>query len=95
MRIDVSKFGTTLLTHPSGHEAFLTARAYSIPKEGNESIELDFSAVKVLTPSWADEFVRGLEEEFGAERIKIIAGENLSVKMTFETLDASMKKVAT
>lgn len=89
MRIDVSKFGTTLISRPAGREAFLAARAYSVPKEGNEPIELDFSGVKVLTPSWADEFVSGLQQEFGSERIKIIEGINPTVKITFETLNAS------
>ncbi|MFH1253710.1 MAG: DUF4325 domain-containing protein [Candidatus Uhrbacteria bacterium] len=88
MRIDVSKFGTILLSRPAGHEAFLSARAYMVPKENNEPIELDFSQVKVLTPSWTDEFVRGFKEEFGVSRIKIIEGNNLSVKTTFETLNA-------
>lgn len=86
MRIDVSKFGTTVISRPAGREAFLAARAYSVPKEGNESIELDFSKVKVLTPSWADEFVSGLRQGFGTDRVKIIEGENASVKTTFETL---------
>lgn len=86
MRIDISKFGTTLISRPSGREAFLAARAYSIPKESSEPIELDFSQVKVLTPSWADEFVSGLRQEFGVERISIIEGNNASVKTTFETL---------
>ena len=57
-----------------------------IPKEGGEVIELDFSKIKVLTPSWADEFVSGLKEEFGAKRIRIIEGKNASVKTTFAVL---------
>jgi hypothetical protein len=87
MRIDVSKFGTVLLSRPAGREAFLSARAYSVPKENIETIELDFSRVKVLTPSWADEFVSGFLETFGS-RLEIIEGDNLSVKTTFETLNA-------
>lgn len=86
MRIDISKFGTTLISRPAGREAFLAARAYAIPKEGNELIELDFAKVQVLTPSWADEFVKGLQEEFGGERIKIVGANNASVKTTFETI---------
>lgn len=89
MKIDISKFGTTLISRPAGREAYLSARAYSIPKEGDESIELDFSKINVLTPSWADEFVSGLKNDFGSARIKIIEGDNLSVKTTFETLNAS------
>ena len=87
MRIDVSKFGLMLLSRPAGREAFLSARAYSVPKENIEPIELDFTQVKVLTPSWADEFVSGFREVFGPSKIKIIEGDNLSVKTTFETLN--------
>lgn len=86
MKIDVSKFGTILLSRPTGREAFLAARAYTIPKEGNEQIEVDFSNVDVLTPSWADEFLSGLEQEFGRDRITIVEGDNLSVKTTLSTL---------
>ncbi len=86
MKVDVSKFGDVLISRPAGREAFLAARAYSIPKEGNEPIELDFTNVKVLTPSWADEFVRGLEEAFGVDRVRIIEGEHTTVRRTFETL---------
>ena len=88
MRIDVSKFGKTLISRPAGRDAFLSARAYNVPKDGNEMIELDFSNVLVLTPSWADEFVRGLKDEFGTSRIQVLEGTNLSVKTTFETLRA-------
>lgn len=91
MKIDISKFGDVLISRPAGREAFLVARAYTIPKDGTEPIELDFSNVKVLTPSWADEFVTGLTKEFGLERIKIIEGDNASVNTTFETLNASLK----
>lgn len=89
MRIDVSKFGTMLLSRPAGREAFLSARAYTVPKENIEPIELDFSQVRVLTPSWADEFVSGFREAFGVSKIEIIEGNNLSVKTTFETLNTS------
>jgi hypothetical protein len=88
MKIDISKYGTTLISRPAGREAYLSARAYSIPKEGDDPIELDFSKINVLTPSWADEFVSGLKNAYGAGRIKVIEGDNLSVKTTFETLDA-------
>ncbi len=90
MRVDVSKFGKVLISRPAGREAFLAARAYSIPKEGNDPIELDFTNVEVLTPSWADEFVRGLEEAFGAARVRVTEGQNMTVRRTFETLRESV-----
>ncbi len=90
MKIDVSKFGKTLISRPVGRDVCLSARAYTIPKDSTEVIELDFSNVQVLTPSWADEFMCGLRDELGASRIEVIEGENWSVKTAFDTLRASI-----
>jgi len=52
MNIAMSSFGDVLLSRPSGKEAFLGAKAYifnDIPS--NEPIILDFSEIKLLTPS--------------------------------------------
>lgn len=86
MRVDVSKFGASLLSRPAGREAALALQANvlrSLPP--HEAIELDFSNVLVLTPSWADEFVRVLREQY-KDRLKIIEGNNASVQMTFAVL---------
>lgn len=82
MRIDVGKFGQFLTSRPAGREAFLAARAYAIPRESSGTIELDFSNVKVLTPSWIDEFLRGLEDEYGADRITLLPSDNPSVELS-------------
>ena len=86
MKIHVDKFGKVLISRPAGREAALAALAYSIPKDGNEGIDLDFSNVDVLTPSWMDEFLQTLASRLPAERIHVIEGENASVKMTMETI---------
>ncbi|MBI4021958.1 MAG: STAS-like domain-containing protein [Candidatus Andersenbacteria bacterium] len=86
MRLDISKFGQFLTSRPAGREAYLAARAYSLPKNPDEPIELDFSQVKVLTPSWIDEFLRGLEEEYGADRIKPLPSDNPSVELSLEAI---------
>lgn len=89
MRIDMTQFGTTLLSRPAGREAFHAARAYVLPQEGTEQIELDFTDVHILAPSWADEFIREVREAYGEDRIVIIEGENASVRATFATLNAT------
>ena len=86
MRIDMSKFGTFLISRPAGREAVLAARAYTIPKDTNELLELDFGKVTVLTPSWIDEFLRGLEETYGKEKIAILPTENSSVRLAVEAV---------
>lgn len=86
MRIDVSQFGTFLTSRPAGREAMLAARAYTIPKDLQENIELDFSKVAVLTPSWIDEFLRGLEEAYGVGRIVTVPNDNPSIRLALEAV---------
>ncbi len=86
MKLSMEKFGSVLISRPAGREAALAALAYSIPKEGDERIELDFSHVDVLTPSWMDEFMQTLIERLPKSHVEIIEGDNASVKMTMRTI---------
>lgn len=86
MKLDMEKFGSVLISRPAGREAALAALAYSIPKNGDETIELDFSGVDVLTPSWMDEFLQTLIEHIPTGRVKILESENASVQMTMKTI---------
>ena len=86
MKLPIEKFGTILISRPAGREAALAALAYSIPKSGDDRIELDFSKVEVMTPSWMDEFLQTLYDQVPHERIEIIEGENASVQMTMKTI---------
>lgn len=79
MKVELKKFGTRLVSRPDGREAFLVFKAYLKPKTKDESIELDFSEIHVLTPSWLDEFLRGIKETFPSNRIKYLSTENASV----------------
>lgn len=63
MRVEIKKFGEILVSRPAGREAYLAFKAYLSPKDVSEPIELDFSDVKVLGPSWAEEFVGALKRE--------------------------------
>jgi hypothetical protein len=64
MRIDISKFGKLLISRPSGHEAFLAFCAGYKLSDSQEPIELDFTHVHVLAPSWADEFISNIKNKF-------------------------------
>ncbi|HLD20697.1 MAG TPA: DUF4325 domain-containing protein [Patescibacteria group bacterium] len=90
MKIDIKKFGTILISRPAGREAALAALAYSIPKNGTETIELDFSDIDVLTPSWMDEFLQTLTQQIPMERFNIVEGKNASVHMTMKTIQELM-----
>ena len=51
----------------------------------NEKIELDFADVKVITPSWADEFITGIEDTF-SNSIEYLNTSNVSVEASLNTV---------
>ena len=86
MVIPVVNFGDVLMSRPAGREAFLLAKAYvfrEITKD--DVITLDFDGIKVLAPSWADEFISGIKSEYG-NNVEFANTENPSV-------DASLRVV--
>jgi predicted ATP-binding protein involved in virulence len=85
MKIELKKFGDMLISRPSGREAYLAMSAYLTKDiDKNELIEIDFSEVKVLTPSWADEVITKLSKDF--KNIKLINTKNPTVQSTLKTL---------
>ena len=85
MRIELRKFGQILTSRPAGREAWLAAQAYLLPESAEEKIEVDFSGVEVLTPSWADEFITPLQKLY-AKRVKLLPSDNPTVKATLKTI---------
>jgi len=85
MRIELKKFGEILSSRPAGKEAYLIARAYLLPKDKNERVEIDFTGVQVLGPSWADEFLTPIKNDFG-ERLILLPSDNASIKATLEII---------
>lgn len=85
MTIKLIKFGEVLISRPAGREAFLAMQAYLTKDlKTNEKIIIDFSEIKVLTPSWADEVITKLAEKF--KNIKFINTDNPTVKSTLDIL---------
>jgi len=85
MLIELKKFGEVLISRPAGREAYLAMRAHTLRGlEKDELIEIDFSGVKVLAPSWADEVITKITEKF--KNVKLLNTENSSVSATLETL---------
>lgn len=84
MVIALKKFGEFLISRPAGREAYLAAKAYSLPKS-QEPIQIDFEGVKGVTPSWADEFITPLKKEFS--KVEFLHTENPSVKATLDILN--------
>lgn len=85
MIIEVIKFGTTLVSRPSGKEAWLAFQPILKDISGSEEITVDFKDVFVLTPSWADEFLTPLRERF-KDKVILVHTDNASVKATLAIL---------
>jgi hypothetical protein len=84
MIISMIKFGDMLISRPAGREAFLAGKSYlfSAPVE-NESIVLDFKSIKVLTPSWADEFISGIKALY-SNRLEVSNVDSPAVKASLD-----------
>lgn len=76
MRIELKKFGRILTSRPAGKEAFAAIRPILDPKA--EIVEIDFSGVFSLGPSWADEFFPALKEMYG-DKVTYLPTDNRSV----------------
>lgn len=86
MTFDVSKLGDILVSRPAGKDAFLMAKAYIFNNlQDSDSLSLDFANVKVLTPSWADEFITGLKSLYH-NKIQFINTQNESVSASLRTV---------
>ena len=86
MIIKLNKFGTTLVSRPSGKEAWLAFQSSLIAISDNEDVIVDFEGVAVLTPSWTDEFLTPLQKRFN-QRVKLINTNNASVAATLAILE--------
>ena len=86
MIINISNFGDILMSRPAGREAFLMAKAYVFKEiKENDDIILDFDGIKVLAPSWADEFISGIKSEY-PNKVQYLNIENPSVKASLKTV---------
>lgn len=86
MVINLNKFGTILVSRPAGKEASLAFNPTLRDVKSDEKIEVDFTGVEVLTPSWADEFLTPLFNTFG-NRISLTNTQNSSVIESLKILN--------
>ena len=86
MKIELKKFGTTLISRQNGREAFAALQSQLTTLGEKEDMELDFEGVITLSPSWGDEFLTPLVKQYG-NRVVLMNTGNLSVKATLELLE--------
>lgn len=84
MRIELKKFGKVLTSRPAGKEAFAALRPTLDPSV--DLVEIDFSDIISLGPSWADEFFTALKTLYKG-RVKYLPTDNQSVVETLKILE--------
>ena len=87
MRIQLEKFGTTLVSRQQGKEAYAAFLPTLKTVSENEVVEVDFSGVVTFSPSWGDEFLSPLLAKFTNHLKLIKVGKNPSVLLTITLLE--------
>ena len=93
MIINLNKFGNILVSRPAGKEAYLAFKPSLNAVKNDETIEIDFNGVEVLTPSWADEFLSPLFSTFG-NKINLKNTNNSSVVESLKMLDIPLTSIS-
>jgi hypothetical protein len=91
MKIEVKKFGEILTSRPSGREAGMAIKAYFKPKP-RERIELDFTGVLAVGPSWLDEVLTLLRKDYGKKRVICLPSKNASVIESLKVIEKQRDK---
>lgn len=91
MRLQLEKFGKTLISRELGSEAFKAFQPALRELSNNEELEVDFSGVLTLSPSWADEFLSPLLNQLD-DRLILLPSDNLSVQATLRILQEANKR---
>ena len=86
MEIFLRNFGTTLISRPSGNEAFKVFEPNLMKITDGETLTIDFEGVITFSPSWGDEFVTPLVKKYG-DKLILKNTENPSVKASLRTLE--------
>ena len=85
-------FGEKLDSRPMGREAWLAIQPKLREAQQDERISLDFEGVLLLTPSFADEFVTLLVNDYPNPVVLEHARHNITVRKTLEFLLETWKR---
>ncbi len=91
MKLQLEKFGKTLISRELGSEAFKAFQSTLREFSKDEELEIDFSGVLTLSPSWADEFLSPLLNQLG-DKVILLPSDNLSVHATLRILEEANKQ---
>ncbi|MBU0706313.1 STAS-like domain-containing protein [Patescibacteria group bacterium] len=86
MHIQLKQFGSSLSSRQAGKDAYGGFQTMLTKMKPNEPIEIDFEGVSSLSPSWADEFLTPLANEYD-NKVILFNTKNLSVDATITFLE--------
>lgn len=93
MKIELKKFGESLLGRKEGRESFLAIRPLLEKVGKDEKVFIDFLGVSSLAPSWADEFLKSIKEVLPIDKIVLVnIKENEPVLYTINFLEETNKE---
>ena len=90
MIILLKKFGNILTSRQMGKEARAAFKPSLHNVKKNEIVEVDFTGINALSPSWGDEFLTPLIIEY-KDRLVLKNTKNPSVQATIKTLSGIHK----
>ena len=74
------------MSRPADKDAYLLAESHLFSSlNSDEEIRLDFADIKVLTPSWADEFISGIKNAHN-NLLSFINTSNPSIEASLKTV---------
>ncbi|HEY4524172.1 MAG TPA: hypothetical protein VJL36_00205 [Candidatus Paceibacterota bacterium] len=88
MKIELKKFGTTLVSRQNGREAYLAFLPSLKEVMEDEEVNINFADVITFSPSWGDEFLRPMAEQYG-ERLILLNTDNPSVVASLDIIERS------
>ena len=91
MKLKLEKFGKTLISRELGSEALKAFQPMLRELSQSEQLEIDFSGILTLSPSWGDEFLSSLLNQLG-NRLVLLPSDNLSVQETLKILQKANKQ---
>ena len=91
MKLQLEKFGKTLISRELGSEALKAFQPTLRELSKDEELEIDFSGVLTLSPSWADEFLSPLLNQLN-DKLILLPSDNLSVHATLKILKEVNKR---
>lgn len=87
MKLQLSKFGTTLVSRQAGREALAAIQPVLAQMKNSELLEISFEGIVTFSPSWGDEVITSLKQTYG-DRLVLQPTNNLSVVETLELLES-------